>query len=66
MLLGSMFIIVSSFVLMVDHEHENKFFKKLFKVGCAWFKIFSIVELTLILSLIIIIIAFSLAEEGII
>lgn len=66
MLLGSMFIIVSSFVLMVDHEHENKFYRRLFKVGCAWFKFFSIVELTLILGLIIMIIAFNLAEEGII
>lgn len=29
MLLGSMFIIVSSLVLMTDKENENKFFKYL-------------------------------------
>lgn len=39
MLLGSMFIIVSSFVLIVDHEHENKFYRRLFNFGRQLFKV---------------------------
>lgn len=59
MLLGSMFIIVSSLVLMTDKENENKFFKYLFKVGRAWFKFWYILFIAaLILVPIIWIVAF--------
>ena len=59
MLLGSMFIIVSSLVLMTDKENENKFFKYLFRVCRAWFKFWYILFIAaLILVPIIWIVAF--------